>query len=377
MQAGDALLVPSLHPAPVLTLPRPCHLPQLELCEGQGGGIKGWVRYSTDVLEEASTARMAANLQALLAAAAASPATPLEALPTLCVPERELLLHGVQGAVRPEYLDAPLLHQQFAAAAAAHPDAPAVVHPPHAPLTFGQLHAAASALACDIAAAGLPPGTPVGLHLERSAEWVAAMFACMVRGPASALRSRGGGCLHTLAARSHTGAALWTAVRPPPSTCPPPLSPSPQAAGHPFVPMEPTLPRGRLVWYMEGAQPGLLLAPPGAADQESARGLLAAAGAAGAGVRLLSVDLAALAAKGVQDSWTASAPDPAAIAYILFTSGAGRQGGGWKARAAAPPVPLLPHCNPAGQSTPSRPSSLPPHAPTLSAPQAPRGGPRV
>ena len=87
--------------------------------------------------------------------------------------------------------------------------------------------------------------------------------------------------------------------------------------------MEPTLPQGRLVWYLEDAQPGLLLAPPGAAEAQRAQALLAAAGEAGGAARLLQIDIAALAAEGKRDSWADAAHDPQSIAYILFTSGAG------------------------------------------------------
>lgn len=63
-----------------------------------------------------------------------------------------------------------------------------------------------------------------------------------------------------------------------------------QAAGHPFVPMEPSLPLGRLVWYFQDGRPAVLLAAAGAAAQEHAQALLAAAGAEAAqGVRVVQV----------------------------------------------------------------------------------------
>ena len=143
------------------------------------------LEYNSDILTSATIARMAANFRALIAAGAAHPDTLVDDLPALSEPEQGLLLREVQGLQREAYLDAPFMHQRFAALAARQPDAPAVIQPQRRSLSFAELAAAAAQLAGAIGAAGLPPGAPIGVHLHRSPEWVVAMLACLVRGGAA------------------------------------------------------------------------------------------------------------------------------------------------------------------------------------------------
>ena len=161
----------------------------------------------------------------------------------------------LQGPQRESYWDAPLVYQQFAAAAAAHPARPCLVQPPGSQLpsrSYAETAAAVAQLAAALRALCLPPGAPVGLFLERSAEWAVAMLAAL-------------------------------------------------ATGHPFVPMEPSLPHGRLGWYLQDARPAVVLCAGGAGAETQAQQLLAASGEAGRGVGLLEVDCGQLLAdrKGV------------------------------------------------------------------------------
>lgn len=59
------------------------------------------------------------------------------------------------------------------------------------------------------------------------------------------------------------------------------------ATGHPFVPLEPSLPKGRLVWYLEDAKPLGLLCAAGPEALAQAQALLELAGGAGQGVSVL------------------------------------------------------------------------------------------
>lgn len=97
-----------------------------------------------------------------------------------------------------------------------------------------------SQLAAALGALRLPAGAPVALFLERSAEWVVAMLASL-------------------------------------------------ASGHPFVPMEPSVPQGRAVWYLQDARPALVLCAAGAESSQRAQQLLAAAGDAGEQVPIMQV----------------------------------------------------------------------------------------
>ncbi len=136
-----------------------------------------------------------------------------------------------------------MVYQQFTAVAAAHPTSPCLVQPPGSiarGFSYGEVAAAAARLAAALHAAVLPAGAPVGLLLERSAEWAVAMLAAL-------------------------------------------------ATGHPFVPMEPSLPHGRLAWYLEDARPALLLCGAGAQALGQAQALLGASEAAGKGVGILQV----------------------------------------------------------------------------------------
>lgn len=198
--------------------------------------------------------------------------------------EQRLLLEGVQGPLREAHLAAPLLHEQFAAAAVRHGQAPAVIQPGCPTLSFGQLAAVAARLAHLLAAAALPASAPVGLLLDRTPEWVAAMLACLVS-PCVPWMPAPCAC-------AGAGDRLAALVCSAPQPARAPLLPClpAQASGHPFVPMEPSLPVGRLAWYAQDARPALLLTAAGAAAQEQAQALLAAAGAEAAkGVRAIQV----------------------------------------------------------------------------------------
>ena len=136
----------------------------------------------------------------------------------------------LQGPLRESYWDAPLVYQQFGAAATAHPGRPCLVQPPGSPLpslSYAETAAAVARLAAALRALCLPAGAPVGLLLERSSDWAVAMLAAL-------------------------------------------------ATGHPFVPMEPSLPQGRLSWYLQDARPAVVLCAGGAGAETQAQQLLAA-----------------------------------------------------------------------------------------------------
>ncbi|KAF6261542.1 hypothetical protein COO60DRAFT_1679963 [Scenedesmus sp. NREL 46B-D3] len=176
----------------------------------------------------------------------------------------QLLLAWGAGQQCPQHLAAPLVHEAFAAAAAAAPASPCLLFE-GACLTYHDVQQRCSRLAAALMAAGVRPGVSVGVLLQRGAEL-----------PVAAL-------------------AVW-------------------AAGGCYVPLDPSYPEQRLAGYLADSGAGLLL------SSSSLQGLahrLAADGSGG--VQVLLFDQLA--------SITMQAPDQLppvprdAPAYIIFTSG--------------------------------------------------------
>ncbi len=88
----------------------------------QDGVLLGRLKYSTELFEPATMARLAGHYQALLACAVANPDRPLSRLSLLSPEERRQVLSWGQPARC--YPDGPSLHQQFAAQARLHPEQP-------------------------------------------------------------------------------------------------------------------------------------------------------------------------------------------------------------------------------------------------------------
>jgi amino acid adenylation domain-containing protein/non-ribosomal peptide synthase protein (TIGR01720 family) len=115
-------------------------------------------------------------LSHVLAAMAADPSQPVSAIGLLpgtkfAAPVAEALLH------------APSLREAFAAVAARFPDRIAVADG-DVRLTYAELAGRAAPLAHRLRAAGVVPGQPVGICLERSADLIAAMLAVVAAGGA-------------------------------------------------------------------------------------------------------------------------------------------------------------------------------------------------
>ncbi|MFC8295218.1 amino acid adenylation domain-containing protein [Streptomyces sp. NPDC057242] len=120
-------------------------------------------------------ARMAENLDTLLADAAARPDVPAGELRLLSAPEADRLLYGFNGTARPYDRSTPL-HALVEAQAARTPDAPAVEWQGSV-LTYGELDRQANRLARALAAHGIPPGSRIGLSLARTHRSVVLLLA--------------------------------------------------------------------------------------------------------------------------------------------------------------------------------------------------------
>ncbi|MFE1556401.1 amino acid adenylation domain-containing protein [Streptomyces sp. NPDC058734] len=119
-------------------------------------------------------ARMAANLDTLLADAAARPGAPAAGLDLLS-PQEHRLLRGFNDTARPYDRDTPL-HALVEAQAARTPDAPAVEWRGSV-LTYRALDALANRLARALASHGIAPGSRIGLSLGRTHHAVALLLA--------------------------------------------------------------------------------------------------------------------------------------------------------------------------------------------------------
>ncbi|MFF2355024.1 condensation domain-containing protein, partial [Kitasatospora sp. NPDC058115] len=137
--------------------------------------------YSTDLFEPGTVARLAGNLNELLAGIAADPDRRLSGLPVLTGAER-LLLEQWNDTAAPAPSDR-CVHELFEEQAARTPDAAAVVVGDEV-LTYGELNRRANRLAHHLRTLGAAPETPVGLCVERSAELVVGLLGILKSGAA-------------------------------------------------------------------------------------------------------------------------------------------------------------------------------------------------
>ncbi|MCX0246620.1 non-ribosomal peptide synthetase [Streptomyces drozdowiczii] len=138
--------------------------------------------HRTDLFAPATAARWARNFRALLDALLADPHAPLSRLDMVPPEERRLLLAQNDRLADAAPADR-LVPELVAEVAAARPDATALVHDGER-LSYRELLERADALAARLRAAGVRPGTRVGLLLPRSAFQGVAALAVLRAGGA-------------------------------------------------------------------------------------------------------------------------------------------------------------------------------------------------
>ncbi len=243
-------------------------------CVEVGAALDGMVDYATDLFDAATARRMTAQLATLLAGAAAEPARRLSQLPLLDAGERHQLLvewNDTAAAVPSTDVGSLFLEQ-----ARRRPQAVAVSSGA-GDTTYGELAAAAVALARRLAAAGVGPEVRVGLLAERSPEMVAGTIAIVLAGGA-------------------------------------------------YVPLDPAYPAERLALMLGDAQARVLLGqerllaalPPELAAGVACVQLAMPAAASPAEIGAAAEAIAATAAWRAASS-RALAPD--GLAYVMYTSG--------------------------------------------------------
>ncbi|HSF39638.1 MAG TPA: amino acid adenylation domain-containing protein, partial [Thermoanaerobaculia bacterium] len=146
-----------------------------------GNEFAGEMRWSADLLDEATVRRWAAGLESLLAAALEDPAARLSELPLLSDRERRELLAAWSPPAGPA--GPPPLLARIEAWADRTPDAPAVVAEDEI-LSWRALDERANHLAHRLLALGAGPDVPIAVCLPRSAALVAALLSVLKAGGA-------------------------------------------------------------------------------------------------------------------------------------------------------------------------------------------------
>ncbi len=179
---GGALRLPGLTLRPLDLGGEPAKF-DLTLAFAEGAeGVSGIWGYNRDLFDGATVARLAAHLEVLLAAALASPQTPLADLPLLTDGERAQLVRewNATATAYPRDATIPELFRRQAGQAA---DRVAAVWGDRA-LTYGELRRRASRLARRMRALGVGADSAVGLYLPRSLDLVIGMLAALEAGGA-------------------------------------------------------------------------------------------------------------------------------------------------------------------------------------------------
>jgi natural product biosynthesis luciferase-like monooxygenase protein/amino acid adenylation domain-containing protein/non-ribosomal peptide synthase protein (TIGR01720 family) len=232
----------------------------LDLTMAEEDGVLGGVLvYRAELWEPGTIARMAAGLEATLAAMAADPERRLSQLSLLGESERAQLLRAWQGA--PAAYPAAPVHRLVAEQVARTPDAPAVVHGGRS-LTYAALQREAGRVAGALRARDVGPGSLVAVCLERSAELAVALLGVL-------------------------------------------------RAGAAFVPLDPAYPRERLARLLDGS---------GARAVLTAAGPAGALPADGPERILFEVDFAP-GSGGAADAGADVDLDLDHLAYVIYTSG--------------------------------------------------------
>jgi amino acid adenylation domain-containing protein len=148
------------------------------------GGWSGTWKFSTDLFDAATVARLASHLENLLAAALAEPDRPVARLAMLSPGERHQVLGewNDTGAGWPAAKDL-CLHELIREQAARTPAAVAVEHGAER-LSFEELLGRSGALAARLRALGVAAESRVGVFAERSAEMVVGLLGTLVAGGA-------------------------------------------------------------------------------------------------------------------------------------------------------------------------------------------------
>ncbi|MDI6103004.1 amino acid adenylation domain-containing protein [Actinoplanes sp. NEAU-A12] len=249
----------------------------LDLVPRVDGGVDGRLEYSTELYDEATVRRLAESLRLVLGAA--SPDTPVEALPLLDTAERTELLDRWSGASVPARPAAGTLHQLFEAQVDATPKAVAVEFD-GVTVGYAELDRRANRLAHLLRSRGAGRGTVIGVCLPRGPELMVALLAVLKSGAA-------------------------------------------------YLPLESDYPPARIAMMLVDTAAPVVIADPAGLDPELVATLRAA------DTELICPDMDAAAIDAQPEHRPAVALSDRDVAYVIFTSGStGRPKGAMNEHAA-------------------------------------------
>jgi amino acid adenylation domain-containing protein len=139
-------------------------------------------KYNIDLFDAATLARLALNFEALLAGIVADPAGRVDRLPVLSGPERRTIVAD-WNATAVEYPQGAWVHQLFEQQSQTTPNASALIFGERT-VSYAELNKRVNRLAHCLIAAGVRPGSVVGVRLERSTDMVVALHAVIKAGAA-------------------------------------------------------------------------------------------------------------------------------------------------------------------------------------------------
>ena len=222
-----------------------------------------------EIFTSAFGEQMITSMMAILEQGLKSPDSPIQ--PILTPNQQDIVASRSTGEQRPEYFDARLVHDAFAAMAVSCPDLECLVFQDQR-LTYGEAYHRVRTMAeALVSVHGVGPGVVVGVMLDRSLDLVVSILAVLTAG----------GC---------------------------------------YLPCDPSYPDERLSVYVEDAGSSLLLTEPAHVDRATAM-----AASSGRSVGILDVtSVFASAEDGGLGAFSGDMPvaaGPEDPAYIIFTSG--------------------------------------------------------
>jgi non-ribosomal peptide synthetase component F len=138
-------------------------------------------QYSLELFNASTIEHMLQSYLKLLQQLVKAPSTAVGMTPVLRQRDQQLLMSWGAGEQRPDFLSKPMVHESFAAAAAAAPESCCLVFEGNS-LSYGEVEQRVGHLAAVLQAAGVGPGVAVGVLLERSLELPIAVLAVFMAG---------------------------------------------------------------------------------------------------------------------------------------------------------------------------------------------------
>jgi amino acid adenylation domain-containing protein len=148
--------------------------------EERGGGLEGYLEYSSELFAAESIGRMVRHYEVLLAGIVEDEQASIDVLPLLTAAERELLIEQWSGVSRP-LPSTKRLHELFEEYAERMPDAVAVASS-EGRLKYAELNRQANRMAAHLRRLGVGPEVAVGILLEPSIAMVVGVLGILKAG---------------------------------------------------------------------------------------------------------------------------------------------------------------------------------------------------